>query len=112
MQRGRTRGSPIGDGASADSPLPCRLIPTTCMSHLGTGRCETARTIRSETSVRATRSPLARRPRGGEMRYSLHRRIFVPTLTMGALLATMLLFAHTAGGGQAAPPQPNFGPKS
>jgi hypothetical protein len=43
------------------------------------------------------------------MRYSLHRRIFVPTLTVGALLVTMLLFALTAGAGQAAPPPPDFG---
>ena len=39
----------------------------------------------------------------------MHRRIFVPTLTVGVLLVSMLLFAHTAGAGQAVPPQPNFG---
>jgi hypothetical protein len=43
------------------------------------------------------------------MRYSLHRRIFVPTLTAGAVLVTMLLVAQTAGAGQAAPPAPDFG---
>ena len=43
------------------------------------------------------------------MRYSLHRRIFVPTLTVGAVLVTMLLVAQTAGAGQAAPPAPDFG---
>jgi hypothetical protein len=47
--------------------------------------------------------------KGGEMRYSLRRRIFVPALNVGALLVTMLLFAHTAGAGQAAPPPPDFG---
>jgi hypothetical protein len=43
------------------------------------------------------------------MRYSLHRRIFVPTLTVGALLVTMSVLAQTAGAGQAAPPVPDFG---
>ena len=43
------------------------------------------------------------------MRFPLHRGIFVPTLTAGALLVTMLLFAQTAGAGQAAPPPPDFG---
>jgi hypothetical protein len=43
------------------------------------------------------------------MRYSLHRRIFVPTLIAGAVLVTMLLVAQTAGAGQAAPPAPDFG---
>ena len=43
------------------------------------------------------------------MSYSLHRRIFVPTLAVGALLVTMLLFAHTAGAGPTAPPPPDFG---
>ncbi len=33
----------------------------------------------------------------------------MPTLTVGVLLVSMLLFAHTAGAGQAVPPQPNFG---
>jgi hypothetical protein len=47
--------------------------------------------------------------KGGEMRYSLRRGIFVPTLTVGALLVTMLLLAHTAGAGQAASPPPDFG---
>ena len=43
------------------------------------------------------------------MRYSLQRRIFAPTLTVGALLVTMLLLPQTAGAGQAAPPAPDFG---
>ena len=47
--------------------------------------------------------------KGGEMRYSLRQRIVLPALTMGALLVTVLLFAQTAGAGQAAPPAPDFG---
>src|SRR5262245_31456809 len=47
--------------------------------------------------------------KGGEMRYSLRQRIALPAVTVATLLVTMLLFAHTADGGQAAPPQPNLG---
>ena len=54
-------------------------------------------------------SALRTTTKGGEMRYSLRQRIVLPAVTVPALLVTMLLFAHTADGGRAAPPQPNFG---
>ncbi|MGE5274524.1 MAG: adenylyl cyclase [Verrucomicrobiota bacterium] len=43
------------------------------------------------------------------MRYSLRQGVVLPALTVGALLVTMVLYAHTAGAARAAPPQPDFG---
>jgi hypothetical protein len=44
------------------------------------------------------------------MRYSLRRALPLPALTVGALLVGVVLFVHTAGAGQVAVTQPDFGP--